>query len=302
MVATGHERLDRPCGTSAIESVGVIETIMIFALGFLLASLCALLFLPTLNRRSARLARKRIDTMFPMSIKEITAERDHLRAEFAVAQSRMERKVEEARSSRHADMAAIGTRTLEIAALSREIENRDAALNARRLEVEEALTRITSLDRDLESVRGEGKVSLAALTALEDAHREFLADIKNVRRERDAVRADLRGLLAAAHDGRTLDGTAEQSPPAEAAPAAPPAGSDLREGYESLLSERDALRASLAAAEDALARALKEARAPVVDRDDAELRRRITDVADALMRRDHLPAVEAFPLPAVVRS
>lgn len=265
---------------------------MIFALGFLLASLCALLFLPTLNRRSARLARKRIDTMFPMSIKEITAERDYLRAEFAVSQRRMERKVDEARTSRHADLAAIGARTLEIAALSREIEHRDAALNARKLEIEEAFTRITSLDQDLSGARSEGAVGLAALTALEEAHRDILTDIKSVRRERDAVRRDLRGHLSAAQNDRA----GEDGPPVS---ASLPEMDEPRREYENLLGERDALRASLSAAEDALARTLAEARVPTMARDDAELRRRISEIADALTRRDHLPAAGAFVVPAV---
>lgn len=296
MVATIGRRPDRLPEAQADGFGGVIETVMIFALGFLLASLCALLFLPTLNRRSARLARKRIDTMFPMSIQEITAERDYLRAEFAVSQRRMERKVEEARNSRQADMSAIGARTLEIAALSREIEHRDAALNARKLEIEEAFTRITSLDRDLAGARSEGAVGLAALTALEDAHREILTDIKSVRRERDAVRRDLRGHLSAAQNDRAgIDAPIHAS-------ASSMDIDEARLQYESLLGERDALRASLSAAEDALARTLAEARVPSEDRDDAELRRRISEIADALTRRDHLPATGAFVVPATAQG
>ena len=65
---------------------------MIFALGFVAASLIALLIIPAVNARAERLARRRAEALFPMSISELTAEKDHLRAEFAVLQRRIERK------------------------------------------------------------------------------------------------------------------------------------------------------------------------------------------------------------------
>ena len=69
----------------------MVETVMIFALGFLAATLIALLIVPALNARAERLARRRAEAMFPLSISELTAEKDHLRAEFAVLQRRIER-------------------------------------------------------------------------------------------------------------------------------------------------------------------------------------------------------------------
>ena len=78
------------------ESVArVIESLMFAALGFLAASLCALLVLPALNARAERLTRRRLEALYPMSIVELTAEKDHLRAEFAVRERQLERRVEE---------------------------------------------------------------------------------------------------------------------------------------------------------------------------------------------------------------
>ena len=57
---------------------------MIFALGFLVAALFGLLFLPAVQRRAARLAGRRLEMLLPLSMEEIVAERDQLRAEFAV--------------------------------------------------------------------------------------------------------------------------------------------------------------------------------------------------------------------------
>lgn len=222
----------------------MIETVLFFALGFLLASLCALLMLPVVNRRAARLARRRVDAMLPMSVAEIAAERDALRAEFAVSQRRLERTVERVKAKRHADMEAIGARTVEIAALTRTVSTRDASLAERLAEIEAATARIAELDRELEGARTEGAAGLATLHALEAAHREILDDLKTTRRERDGAR---RGMLAdAGQDG----------------PRRPDAS----------------------------------------ERDDAELRKRIGEVADALVRRERLPAADAFALSAAARS
>src|SRR5688572_6149761 len=67
----------------------VIEALMFAALGFLVAALIALLIIPAVNARAERLARRRLEALFPLSITELTAEKDHLRAEFAVLQRRL---------------------------------------------------------------------------------------------------------------------------------------------------------------------------------------------------------------------
>ncbi|WP_411902778.1 hypothetical protein [Methylorubrum thiocyanatum] len=229
---------------------------MIFGLGFLLASLCALTILPTVNARAARLARRRIEATLPVSVSEVVAERDHLRAEFAVAQRRLERKAEAVAARRHADMAAIGTRTMEA----------EAAVAARILseaEVARALERIAGLDRELAQARAEGETGLATLHALEEAHRAILDDLKATRRTHGA------------------------SAPSIAGDASPQAGIE---------AEVEALRAELKAAQAALAARGSD--------DTAELRRRISEVADALARRDRLPQAGAFPpaSPALAES
>ncbi|MGH1570292.1 hypothetical protein ACRAWG_06015 [Methylobacterium sp. P31] len=101
---------------------------MIFALGFLAASLCGLLLLPALNARAARLARRRAEARLPLSPAEIAAERDFLRAQFAVQQRRLERRVETVEAKRQADLAAIGAGTMRAAALARDVATRDAEI------------------------------------------------------------------------------------------------------------------------------------------------------------------------------
>ncbi|GEP02369.1 hypothetical protein [Methylobacterium oxalidis] len=255
----------------------MIETLMIFALGVLAASLCILLVLPAVNARAARLARRRVEAMFPLSASEISAEKDFLRAQFAVQQRRLERRAESALARRHADMAEIGARSMEVAKLSRDVETRDRTLVERDGEIATARTDIARLTGDLDTARSEGATGLATLHALEEAHCELLDNLIATRHERDAARA------------------------AAEAPTTP-ASDDLRRRYDELLAEREALRASLAAAEDALAQALGERGAGAgqesIAQENAELRRRITEVADALTQRERLPSVSAFPAAA----
>ena len=56
---------------------------MIFMLGALSAGLLALLMLPAFWRRALRLTRRRLEMLMPLSMDEVVAERDLLRAEFA---------------------------------------------------------------------------------------------------------------------------------------------------------------------------------------------------------------------------
>jgi len=230
----------------------VIETVMIFALGFLVASLGAILFLPALNARALRLSRRRVEAMLPLSQREVAAERDHLRAAFAVEQRRLERRVEAAHAARHADLAAIGARTMEIAALSRDVKAREGDISERdRLLAADRAT-IARIETELGTTRGENATALAALAALEDAHVELL----------DA--------LEALHER--------------------PASSDA--------SQRAALGERLAAAESALSDA-REAALAEMGAEDADLRRRIGEVADQITGRQRLPKAESFPARAV---
>ena len=228
---------------------------MIFALGFLAASLCGLLLLPALNARAARLARRRAEARLPLSPAEIAAERDFLRAQFAVQLRRLERRVETVQAKRHADLAAIGAGAMRAAALARDVAARDG-------EIAQAQAKTRELETELTSAREDGTASVATLRVLEEAH------------------ADLLDSLLAVRKGRHAD----QAPPgnADANPVA-------------LAAERDDLRASLKAAEEALAQTLTD-RQGGVERENADLRRRISEVADALTGQDRMPRA-AFPAP-----
>jgi chromosome segregation ATPase len=68
--------------------------LMAFAMGFLAAALVALALLPSVQRRSERLALRRLEAGTPLSMKEIQADRDGIRAGFAAATHDLESKIE----------------------------------------------------------------------------------------------------------------------------------------------------------------------------------------------------------------
>ena len=63
----------------------VIENIMYFVLGLLMSGLLALIILPAVWRRAVRLTKKRIEAATPMTMAEFRADKDQLRAEFAMS-------------------------------------------------------------------------------------------------------------------------------------------------------------------------------------------------------------------------
>ena len=96
----------------------MIEQAMIFALGFLAAGLLTLLFLPAVWRRALRLSTRRLEMLLPLSVGEIVAERDQLRAGFAVERRRLEQKQEALQETRAEDAAELGRRATKLAEMS----------------------------------------------------------------------------------------------------------------------------------------------------------------------------------------
>ena len=68
----------------------MIEPIMYMGIGFLLAALIAVAVIPLVHDRAVRLTTRRLRAALPLSMKEIQAGRDLLRAEFAMATRRLE--------------------------------------------------------------------------------------------------------------------------------------------------------------------------------------------------------------------
>lgn len=71
----------------------MVQSILFFVLGFLCAAFVVLLIAPAVWRRAVTLTRQRIEASVPLTRSEIQAERDGLRAEFAMSVRKLEMDV-----------------------------------------------------------------------------------------------------------------------------------------------------------------------------------------------------------------
>ncbi|RWX60080.1 hypothetical protein EN780_32935, partial [Mesorhizobium sp. M4B.F.Ca.ET.089.01.1.1] len=68
----------------------MVQSILFFALGFLCAGFLALLIAPAIWRRAVALTRRRVEASMPLTLAEIQANKDQVRAEFAMSTRRLE--------------------------------------------------------------------------------------------------------------------------------------------------------------------------------------------------------------------
>src|SRR4051794_4307203 len=150
---------------------------MIFALGFLVAGLLALLFLPAVQRRAARLSARRLEMLLPLSMEEIVAERDQLRAEFAVDRRRIEQKLEAATEAEAVHMGEIGRQTAainelngELSAVREEVRLLGEAKEALHQETAEAQAALAGVQAALAEESGAHAATRESLAALREQH------------------------------------------------------------------------------------------------------------------------------------
>jgi hypothetical protein len=106
----------------------MVESVMFFALGFLVAILLALTILPLLHARAERLAARRLSVQIPWSIREVRAEKDALRARFAVTTYRYEKTIEQLRARLATELAEVGRKSNEVNRLKRDLAERIATI------------------------------------------------------------------------------------------------------------------------------------------------------------------------------
>jgi len=109
----------------------MIETLLLIALGFVTASLLALLIAPAAWRRAVRLTTARLEATMPISVADINADKDHIRAESAVEQRRLELELEKARDRAARHLMERNMHNVEIGKLKTEIAGLETTLTER---------------------------------------------------------------------------------------------------------------------------------------------------------------------------
>jgi chromosome segregation ATPase len=215
----------------------MIEPIMYFGIGFLVAALIGLVVVPLVHNRAVRLTMRRLEAATPLSMAEIQADKDQLRAEFAMSTRRLEMSVEQLKAKSTSQLAELGKKGDAINRLKLELgektaaifalEARDKALREQlRATEEEIAVKATTMheaqralsDKEADLARLVGdldkrstladtqKVEIVALGTQVDALKERLdgasRELRTVEDRRDAERVELKAATQELQDER----------------------------------------------------------------------------------------------------
>ena len=186
----------------------MIEAVMFAGLGFLAASLLALVTIPLIHARAVRLTIRRLEAATPLSMAEIQADKDQLRAEFAMSTRRLEISVEQLRGKTTSQLAELGKKTDTINRLKRELDEQTAsflALEARdKALTEQPSATETQLSKFTPDVNGRGaagvsqQIEIISLKTQVENFKSQLAGLEREVREADKRLAQTQRDAAAA--------------------------------------------------------------------------------------------------------
>jgi chromosome segregation ATPase len=108
----------------------MIEPIMFVAIGVFITGLLVLGVIPLVHARAVRLTQRRLEALTPLSMAEIQAEKDQLRAEFAMSTRRLEMSVEQMKAKNISQLADLGKKSEAIGRLKLELSEKSAGLFA----------------------------------------------------------------------------------------------------------------------------------------------------------------------------
>src|SRR5712672_49972 len=181
----------------------MIEPIMYLAIGFLISMLFGLMIVPLVHNRAVRLTTRRMEAATPLSMAEIQADKDQLRAEFAMSARRLEMSVDQLKNKTTSQLAELGKKSDAINRMKIELgeknatifslEAREKAMKEQLRATEEEFAAKTESLRTAETALREKQGDLAKLSA-ELSDRSMMAEHRQV--ELVAVRTqivDLKG-------------------------------------------------------------------------------------------------------------
>jgi predicted nucleic acid-binding Zn-ribbon protein len=273
---------------ASFKRVPVIQSLLFFGFGFLSALLLALLVAPSFWRRATRLTERRIQATLPLTMNEIQAEKDALRAEFAMATRRLEMKVKELKDRVASQMVEIerGRQQLQQTTEERDrLLEEGGALGTKNAELEAALKassdQLETISRKLDEITAQVEGKDAEISRLDMAATDANLEVSNRQIElvaRETEIAKLKGDLTRLREQRR-----------ESEEKLRQTGIDNKSGREALKAER--------ARANELERRLERALATVADREEA-LERRERELA-RLRENSDKPAdtAETAPVP-----
>ena len=161
----------------------MIEPIMYFGIGFLVAALIGLVVIPLVHGRAVRLTMRRLEAATPLSMAEIQADKDQLRAEFAMSTRRLEMSVDQLKTKTTSQLAELGKKGDAINRLKIELgektatifalEARDKALRDQVRATEDEIAAKTSTMHDAQRTLSDKEAELAKMVSELDERSSF---------------------------------------------------------------------------------------------------------------------------------
>jgi hypothetical protein len=190
----------------------MIEWFMFGALGFFLGCLLALMLAPPLWNRAVKLTTRRLEATMPMTLADIQADKDQLRAEFAIELRKVEVALDKAKEKAAREFIEANKRRVEIQGLNTQItgvkgqltesqnENRvlQQTIKRRLPDLETRLKAAKKALADLESVNAELRNTVASQS---EALKIARGTVHNQRADIDRLRLSLESGSAAATRG-----------------------------------------------------------------------------------------------------
>ena len=183
----------------------MINALMFGALGFLLGCLLALMLAPPLWNRAVKLTTRKLEATMPMSLNDIQADKDQLRAEFAIDLRKVEVALDKAKEKATRELIEANKRRVEIAVINTDLAAAKAQLqeneNANRVLQQTIKRRLPDLDSRLKAA----KKALAELKSVNAELRTTVASqseaLKTARTTLHNQRADIERLRTALESG-----------------------------------------------------------------------------------------------------
>src|SRR6478735_8614641 len=195
----------------------MIEPIMYLAIGFLVSMLFGLMIVPLVHNRAVRLTTRRLEAATPLSMAEIQADKDQLRAEFAMSARRLEMSVDQLKNKTTSQLAELGKKSDAINRMKIELgeknatifslEAREKAMKEQLRATEEEFSAKTELLRSAEAALNDKQAELGKINH-ELSDRSMMAETRQV--ELMAVRAQIEQLKGRVGDAEK-EFTATQS-------------------------------------------------------------------------------------------
>lgn len=236
----------------------MIEAALYFALGALSVSLLLFAILPIISGRARRLAIHELERQAPVSLSEITAEKDQMRARFAVELNRQEKRADQLQAETHQHLVdaekwrAYAERieldfdklTSDYAALKKKISSaeldlkkqKDIAKSALKTMTGQEKKRLFALEEEVDQLRAEKSTANVRIVSLQtelsnaqsrisamERHMPSLEEL-SLRKELKALAEDVGTYIRSAPPpAPTPAKPASDQPPTQPASANPPA-------------------------------------------------------------------------------